>query len=404
MPEKAKNERLAKENKQLLEIMNQNLAISKYILAKQPDDRILNQITGVLGVDAYILDSFGRLKAKNNGAAPITEVLDYTSADLDLINLEEPRTLFDRYTIYPLKTTDKLTRRFVILDVVPVKNSAEDLLISNMINLLSLESLQVQINVSNERERKSEVFETLMTEPIAKESFAGVLKLNGLDIHDQYRAFAVDEANSQNTGNHQFVMHRVSDYIYWYFNKINAPIVLINWHFKIFGLVKEDADLPQLLPDLEKFLLDHFPNERNLIGYTMYQKSIVNFQQLLDEADKALGTAKKRHLRAPHQYNPQQVTDVLRLIPKKEALIFVDAVLHPILESKSTDREQYLSLLVTFFSANESTAKAAEMLFIHRNTAFYRLQKIEKILGMDLGNADDNEKIHLAIQLYEIWY
>lgn len=404
MLHKVENAILAEENEQLSAIMDQNLAISKYILAKQPDDQILNQITAMLGVDAYIIDSFGRLKAKNSTADIDAELLSYTGKDLDLINMEESQTLFDRYTIYPLKTIDKLMRRFVIFAAIPAKKSAEDLLISNMVNLLSLESLQVHINVKNERQRKSEVFETIIAQPIAKESFAGILKLNGLNIDDQYQAFAVDEARSQNTGNHQFVMHRVADYIYWYFNKINQPVILMNWNFKIFALVKETPDLPDILPDLEKFLLAHFPNERNLIGYTMYQKSLINFQQLLDEADKALDTAKNRQLQKPHQYNPQQVTDVLRLVPKKEATIFVDAVLQPLFELKVADQEQYLSLLMTFFSSNESIAKAAEALFIHRNTAFYRLQKIEKILDMDLNNADDNEKIRLAIQLYEIWY
>ncbi|MFN1208843.1 hypothetical protein ACKXGD_18075, partial [Enterococcus lactis] len=76
----------------------------------------------------------------------------------------EPVNLLDKYSIYPLKTMDKLARRFVVFSMKMPKDLSSQLLIENMVNLLSLESMQVSINLNQVRQRRNELFDTILAQ------------------------------------------------------------------------------------------------------------------------------------------------------------------------------------------------------------------------------------------------
>ncbi|MHA8110449.1 PucR family transcriptional regulator [Lactobacillaceae bacterium Melli_B4] len=275
-------------------------------------------------------------------------------------------------------------------------------MIENMVNLLSLENMQVSININDERQRKSEFFETLLSKSIPEEMFVDNLKFQGLNIHDSCQAFAIDEANSVDTGNHQFVMHKIMNYIYWYFEKIRVPIIVINWHFKIFVLVKTKYDIREILDGLREFLNDSFNDFKIRIGFTSYVKELLNFKQLMNESNEALQIAKRKDQIMPNEFRPKQVDDILHFIPSGEANMFIDSLLGPIFKLDSDEQSQLMDLLIQYFNENQSLSRAANNLFLHRNTAVYRLKKIEKTLDLNLREPKEVEQISLAIKLYSI--
>ncbi|MHA8262697.1 PucR family transcriptional regulator [Lactobacillaceae bacterium Melli_B3] len=395
---------LEQQTDQLTQVMDDTLTISKYILAHRSDNEILTRIAHLLKCDVFIIDAFGRRKAQNEDAKVDPELFDYTANKTILIDLDRPTRILNRYMMYPLKNTNKLMRRFVIFDQHNVDGLGQRLLIENMVNLLSLESMQVSINVNETRQRKSEVFETILSQQLPEKLFASSLKLNGLNIDDQYQAMVIDEANSIDTGDHQSVMHEVTNYVYWYFNKVQIPIIVINWQFKLCVLVKTEEPMAPILNDLNKFLMHIFPKFRNQIGYTSNLKPLIQFKKSLNEADEALQVAKREHLFTPNQFQPQHVNDILSLVPKKESDMFIDSILGPILKVKPDEQKQLIELLVQYFADNQSISKAANDLFIHRNTAVYRMKKLEKLLHMDLHNGKDNEQLRLATKLYLLNY
>ncbi|UQS86922.1 PucR family transcriptional regulator ligand-binding domain-containing protein [Nicoliella spurrieriana] len=393
---------LEQQTDELTKIMNDSLYISKYILAERSDNEILDHISEMLRCDVFIIDTFGRLQAKNRTATVNDELLDYVATKLELLKLTESQTLLENYIIYPLKTVNKLTSRFVIFNLTGIHSSGQHLLIDNMVNLLSLENMQVGININDERQRRSEFFETLLSRNVSKEVFQSTLTFQDMDINDHCRAFAIDEANSIDTGNHQSSMHRIIDYVYWYFQKIKIPIIVINWDFKISVLVKTEVDLDPILKDLADFIVSNFTEFKIRIGFSNYTKQLFNFKKLMNESNEALDLAKNTHSSVPVKFKPDDVDDILNLIPKNEVRMFIHNALEPILNLGTNERQQLMELLEQYFMENQSLSKAADNLFIHRNTAVYRLKKIEKVLEVNLKEPSVVEKLSLAIKLNAI--
>lgn len=78
---------------------------------------------------------------------------------------------------------------------------------------------------------------------------------------------------------------------------------------------------------------------------------------------------------------------------------YAQIILGPLLK----DKVKYGTLLETvsaYFANHGNLLKAAEMMFIHRNTMKYRLAQVEKLLEISLSKENDRLKLELALYVY----
>ncbi|QRG78384.1 helix-turn-helix domain-containing protein [Citrobacter sp. R56] len=74
----------------------------------------------------------------------------------------------------------------------------------------------------------------------------------------------------------------------------------------------------------------------------------------------------------------------------------------PLARLKSMDNNGLLRrTLAAWFRHNVQPLATSKALFIHRNTLEYRLNRISKLTGLDLGNFDDRLLLYVALQLDE---
>ncbi len=66
---------------------------------------------------------------------------------------------------------------------------------------------------------------------------------------------------------------------------------------------------------------------------------------------------------------------------------------------KFLDREEYLQTLEAFLACGLNVSQAAKQAFMHRNTLNYRLNKFQKITGLNLHNLEDAFMLSLLIEL-----
>lgn len=84
--------------------------------------------------------------------------------------------------------------------------------------------------------------------------------------------------------------------------------------------------------------------------------------------------------------------DPLALVPPKLLELF---------EYDRKNNTEYLSTLAIYWLYNRSTQDICQHLYIHKNTLFYRLHKIQEFLGSDFNNATQQMDFHHGIAILE---
>jgi len=92
------------------------------------------------------------------------------------------------------------------------------------------------------------------------------------------------------------------------------------------------------------------------------------------------------------QYSQMGVNQVFASLSSEDAASFLGSVLAPLSEKS----ESLVETLFTYIELNYSLKKTAQQLYIHPNTLYQRLNKIEHILNISFDNPDDLLKLQLA--------
>jgi carbohydrate diacid regulator len=87
-------------------------------------------------------------------------------------------------------------------------------------------------------------------------------------------------------------------------------------------------------------------------------------------------------------------------LPAQLCKMFITEVLHGI--SMENFDDEILSTVNKFFENNLNVSETSRQLYIHRNTLVYRLDKLQRLTGLDLRNFDDaiTFKITLMVNKY----
>lgn len=65
------------------------------------------------------------------------------------------------------------------------------------------------------------------------------------------------------------------------------------------------------------------------------------------------------------------------------------------------DTEEDLQTIYAFFDNNMNISQTAQSLFIHRNTLIYRLDRYQKLSGLDIRNFEDAIKLKIVMMMYQ---
>lgn len=85
-----------------------------------------------------------------------------------------------------------------------------------------------------------------------------------------------------------------------------------------------------------------------------------------------------------------------------ELTSFYEETLQKVVDHDERHGGELVPTLKAFFATHGNLSKTAEMLYLHRNTVSYRLQRIEEITGLHLDDEDDRFQLQLALKLRDI--
>ncbi|NMA96443.1 MAG: hypothetical protein GX974_10420 [Clostridiales bacterium] len=118
------------------------------------------------------------------------------------------------------------------------------------------------------------------------------------------------------------------------------------------------------------------------------KENIFGIKESLDEAQKAIDVGRIYNPNNRiYTYNGLLLERFLHEIPANIYEKFYDDTFYEELDKVFND--EILLTIEKFFENSLNLSETARQLYIHRNTLVYRLDKIEKVMGLDLRNFHD---------------
>jgi len=82
-----------------------------------------------------------------------------------------------------------------------------------------------------------------------------------------------------------------------------------------------------------------------------------------------------------------------------DGMKFITNIVKPLIEYDKKKDSNLLETLEAYFKYNGNIKQISQKLYIHYNTALYRVEQIQKLLNVDLNNPDDRLNVEIALKL-----
>jgi purine catabolism regulator len=85
-----------------------------------------------------------------------------------------------------------------------------------------------------------------------------------------------------------------------------------------------------------------------------------------------------------------------------ELTTFYDETVGKIVQHDERHNSDLIPTLKAFYASHGNLSRTADILFLHRNTVSYRLQRIEELSGLHLDDEEDRFRLQLALKLRDL--
>ena len=165
--------------------------------------------------------------------------------------------------------------------------------------------------------------------------------------------------------------------------------------------IAED-DLEESLEEFAHLLVDNIQMEamiRVRVGYSNVLTSLVKIPDSYQEAKMALEVARVFYAeRDTISYGKLGIGRLIYQLPMTLCEMFIKEVFGNELPEVLED-EEAMSTISKFFENNLNISETARQLYVHRNTLVYRLERIEKSVGLDIRKFDDAMTFRIAVMV-----
>lgn len=150
---------------------------------------------------------------------------------------------------------------------------------------------------------------------------------------------------------------------------------------------------------IKKLLLQQLSQIEINIGIGKTYSSCADFSKSYEEAKKSLQILKAMYCDNKVIYYENLGMYKLFHNLSHEGINFVKEILFPIIEYDEKREGNLMETLEAYFKYNGNIKLVAQQLYIHYNTAIYRMEQIQKLLKLDFNNPDDRLNIEMALKL-----
>jgi len=164
--------------------------------------------------------------------------------------------------------------------------------------------------------------------------------------------------------------------------------------------VEDEADMDSVM-QLVQAMDDTINNELGIdacLGIGSVKRGLINIRDSFREAQEAINLGLTQQNQGRIFFFQRLLLErFLQQVPRDLRRQFYDLAFSDSL--KKVLNEEMLITISKFFDNNLNLSEAARKLYIHRNTLIYRLDKIQKVTGLDLRRFEDAILLKIIIML-----
>ncbi len=135
------------------------------------------------------------------------------------------------------------------------------------------------------------------------------------------------------------------------------------------------------------------------VGYGSPVEEVGQLPQSYQEARMALAVGKEFYAeRDTISYGRLGIGRLIYQLPMSLCEMYIKEVFGDTIP-ETLDDEEAMTTIAIFFENNLNISETARQLYVHRNTLVYRLERIEKAVGLDIRKFDDAMTFRIAVMV-----
>lgn len=180
-------------------------------------------------------------------------------------------------------------------------------------------------------------------------------------------------------------------------SSMDACLMINDKQFALIRDLSRTPDAQNYLPQTAPFVADTLSAEamvRFRISYSSIARSFYDLPRVYREASLAMEAGKLVYPeRQIYAYHTLGIGKLIHQLP----LPLCESFAHDIFgETIPQLDEELLSTVNRFFKNSLNVSETARQLFLHRNTLVYRLERVQKLTGLDIRNFEDALTFRIA--------
>lgn len=343
----------------------------------------LNEIKEITGIESALYAPNGKVIAETEPVSqPVLErIALFAGSDMDQIAV-------DIYTLYKILVNENLEYVLCMKDTNPQGIVLGQMAVCQIRNLV--------LSLAEKFDRNNFIQNVLLGNMLAVDLFSKAKKLH---IEAKPRVAYVIHTGKKNNDIALELVKNLSDMKTGDFVTSIDPhnVVLIKDVSGIEGKVLEEE-----LRNIASRLVDNLHMEAMIkvrVGYGNVVHQINELTQTYQEARMALEVGRVFYAQEDTiSYSKLGIGRLIYQLPMSLCEMFIKEVFGERVP-EILDDEEAMSTISKFFENNLNISETARQLYVHRNTLVYRLERIEKAIGLDIRSFDDAMTFRIAVMV-----
>ena len=285
------------------------------------------------------------------------------------------------------KVTEALTPEYILI----AKGSGEDVHVMGKVACSQLQSL---ITAYKDRYDKNTFFQNLLLDNLLVVDIHNRAKKLRIETEVRRMVFLIEIKTENDTTAMEILKGLFSGTGRDYITEIDEKCLILIKDMGEDGGYEEADSIARMICDMMD--TEGLPGVR--VAYGTVAPEILQVSRSYKEAHMALEVGKIFYTeKRIHAYNTLGIGRLIYQLPVNLCEMFMNEVFTK--EKPDEFDEETVTTINKFFENNLNVSETARQMFVHRNTLVYRLEKLERLTGLDIRSFEDALTFKIALMV-----